>query len=296
MVVVHIQQAHKLKMRVQTTLPLWLAGTVAVGEAFVPPTITGMLGWKTVSRGADYSSIPLFAEEEAAASSGEEATVEEETTEEPAEETETEPEEDPEITSLKQEIANLESTLKAKQSTLNYAKDQAETYSKAGYARKVAEMENMRRLRSSANSSSRETAMASIVQSFLPVMDQLNYLRREYGEDDFGSKYNAFAGDMRGAMTQLGVSEFSVEPGEVVDARRMQVVEEEYSEEIPKGSVVRALFDGYELQGNVMRMVEVVASLGSQEEAAAAEAAAAEEASSGEEAEETPAPEEGAAE
>lgn len=56
--------------------------------------------------------------------------------------------EDPEMVALKEEIAALEGDLKAKQSTLSYAQDQVDEYSKGGYARKVAEMENMRRIRS----------------------------------------------------------------------------------------------------------------------------------------------------
>jgi molecular chaperone GrpE (heat shock protein) len=55
--------------------------------------------------------------------------------------------EDPEVVAIKEEIAQLESELKSKQSTLQYAQDQVEEYSKGGYARKVAEMENMRRVR-----------------------------------------------------------------------------------------------------------------------------------------------------
>ena len=57
-------------------------------------------------------------------------------------------EEDPELRTLKEEIAELESTLKSKRTTLAYTNDAVEEYSKAGYARKVAEMENMRRIRS----------------------------------------------------------------------------------------------------------------------------------------------------
>lgn len=65
----------------------------------------------------------------------------------PVEET-SEPTEDPEVVALKEEIASLESQLKSKKSSLSYALDQVEEYSKAGYARAVAEMENMRRVRS----------------------------------------------------------------------------------------------------------------------------------------------------
>lgn len=56
--------------------------------------------------------------------------------------------EDPDVKALKDEIVELEKTLKAKKSQIQYLKDSNETYSKAGYARKVAEMENMRRARS----------------------------------------------------------------------------------------------------------------------------------------------------
>lgn len=57
------------------------------------------------------------------------------------------PQEDPEITALKEEIANLEIDLKAKRSELNRNVDLAEEYSERGYQRKCAEMDNMRRMR-----------------------------------------------------------------------------------------------------------------------------------------------------
>lgn len=57
------------------------------------------------------------------------------------------PSENPEVVALKAEIKELESSLSKTQSSLQYALDQCEEYSKTGYARKVAEMENMRRIR-----------------------------------------------------------------------------------------------------------------------------------------------------
>ena len=65
-----------------------------------------------------------------------------------AEEAQEEPQEDPEVVAIKEEIAKLESTLKEKRRELAYVSDKAEEFSKSGYARKVAEMENMRRARS----------------------------------------------------------------------------------------------------------------------------------------------------
>jgi len=96
----------------------------------------------------------LRAEGEGSASQGgeEEAVAEEESgDDEEVEEEATEPEpktEDPELTAIKQEIVNLESSLKAKKSEIQYLQDAADLNSKAGYARKVAEMQNMRRARS----------------------------------------------------------------------------------------------------------------------------------------------------
>ena len=58
------------------------------------------------------------------------------------------PPEDPAVTALKQEITNLESALKAKRLQVADMSDRADEMSQAGYARKVAEMENMRRARS----------------------------------------------------------------------------------------------------------------------------------------------------
>jgi hypothetical protein len=59
-----------------------------------------------------------------------------------------EEEEDPELTALKEEIASLETTLKEVRRKLAYTNDLADDFTKTGYARKVAEMENMRRARS----------------------------------------------------------------------------------------------------------------------------------------------------
>ena len=69
-------------------------------------------------------------------------------TEEAAPEEAPEIQEDPEVTAIKEEIAQLESTLKEKRRELAYVSDKADEYTKSGYARKVAEMENMRRARS----------------------------------------------------------------------------------------------------------------------------------------------------
>jgi len=70
------------------------------------------------------------------------------TDEEDEEEEETKVEDPPEVKELKERISELESTLTEKKSSLQYNLEKCEEYSKSGYARKVAEMENMKRVRS----------------------------------------------------------------------------------------------------------------------------------------------------
>jgi molecular chaperone GrpE (heat shock protein) len=117
------------------------------------------------------------------------------------------------------------------------------------------------------NSSSQETAMASVIQNFLPIFEDLNYLKEKYGENDFGKSFHALTGILKSGMKELGVEEFSAGAiGDQVDTSRVIVVEEEYSNVFPKGTVIRPISSGMELQGNVMKMAECVASLGKEEE------------------------------
>jgi len=210
-----------------------------------------------------------------ASEEGSEATadgVQEDASDEEQEE-EKPPQEDPEVTELKEKIAELEATLKSKTGELRYISDSADDYTKSGYARQVAQMENMKRIRSSMAASNKHTAEASVLREFLSVKDQLTGLQERFGEDDFGKQYNALKSALDTVFSDLGVAEYTTAPGDAVDRMRMLVVESENSEEFPKDTVLKPLKMGLELQGNVIRLAECVASLGSEtaeEEAAAA--------------------------
>jgi len=134
-------------------------------------------------------------------------------------------------------------------------------------------------------SSNKYAATAGVLTEFLPVLDRLQALREQYDNDEFGAKYSALAGGLRAAFTEMGVTEYTVNEGEPVDKSRVVVVDSEYSETVEKDTVLRPVAIGMELQGNVVRMAECVASLGS-------ETSSAEEEESGG-GEEEPTPEEG---
>lgn len=175
------------------------------------------------------------------------------------------PPEDPEVTALKESIAELEATLADKKSKIQYELERCEEYSKSGYARKVADMENMKRVRSNIASTSRSSATAAVLKDFVPVYDKMNTLKETYSENEFGMKYSEL--NLQSTFATLGVTDFAVEAGEKVNNFRMKVLESEISTEQPKDTILRQVAPGMELDGNVIRAALCVASLGPEEEA-----------------------------
>ena len=101
------------------------------------------------------------------------------------------------------------------------------------------------------------------------MYDRLNELKEKYAGDEFGTKYSGLT--MKPTFEKMGVEEYNLEVGAKVDNFRMKVVESDYSSEYAKDTVIRLVAMGMELEGNVMRPAECVASLGTEEEIKAAE-------------------------
>lgn len=173
------------------------------------------------------------------------------------------PPEDPELTALKESIAALETTLADKKSKLQYELEKCEEYSKSGYARKVADMENMKRVRSNIASTTQSSATAAVLKNFLPMYDRFNTLKETYMGDEFGRKYSEI--NLQKTFSTMGVTDFNVEAGEAVNNFRMKVLESEVSTEHPKDSILRQVAPGLELNGNVIRAALCVSSLGMEE-------------------------------
>ena len=129
-------------------------------------------------------------------------------------------------------------------------------------------------------------ATANVVKEFLPVYDKMISLKEKYANDEFGAGYGGLS--MTAAFSKMGIQEFTVNAGDPVDNYRMAVIDSEYSTTQAKNTVIKPLAMGLELEGNVIRAAECVASLGSEEDAkkekeeAEAKAKAAEEAKAAE--------------
>lgn len=197
-------------------------------------------------------------DEASAAAEGEEISDAEEEQEEQG------PPQDPEVTALKESIAKLESTLADKKSKLQYELEQCEEYSKSGYARKVADMENMKRVRSNIASTSQSSATAAVLKQFLPMYDTLNTLKETYENDEFGAKFSEL--NLQQTFSKLGVTDFEVQVGEKVNNFRMKVLESEVSADgsQAKDTILRQVAPGMELDGNVIRAALCVSSLGAE--------------------------------
>jgi molecular chaperone GrpE (heat shock protein) len=110
-------------------------------------------------------------------------------------------------------------------------------------------------------SSNKSGAMAGVLVSFLPVLDKLGMLQAQHGEDEFGKSYNALQGVMRQVYIDLGTTEYTVNAGDAVDKMRVDVIEAEHSDQ-PADTVIRPLSMGLEIDGNVIRAAQCIASLG----------------------------------
>lgn len=193
----------------------------------------------------------------------EEETVAEE--ESPPVEEEAEPALDPEVVALKESISSLESDLKAKKTQLRSLDDMVDKYSKGGFARQVALVENNKRTRGSNMADSKMATRATVIQEFLPVLDELDAASKLYAANDFGKTFDALRVEFDTELAGLGVTGYDVESGQKIDVGRVVAVEEEYSDQFAEGTVISALKKGLEISGNVIRPAEAVGSLGKEE-------------------------------
>lgn len=176
-----------------------------------------------------------------------------------------EPKVNPEVIALKESISSLESDLKVKKYQLSDLQQKADKFSSAGYAREVARGVNNKRTRGANNSDTKSAARAVVMRSFLPVLEELDAVGAKYEGVAFAKTFDAgIRSEFEKALSGLGVTEYTAESGQSIDAGRVVAVQEAYSDEFAKGMVIRAVKSGLEISGNVVRSAEVVGSLGSE--------------------------------
>jgi molecular chaperone GrpE (heat shock protein) len=234
-----------------------------------PKIIVRMSGEETVSTGDDSTTGTTVEDSEAPII----ITDEDNSTESSSSVEEEEEARKKEIEELKLSITSLESSLKAKKYQLSTIKEQIDKFSAGGYARQVASVENAKRIRGAGMADDKSAARATVLQSFLPAFDELDNLESRYGTNTFAKTLDSgLRSELESSMKGLGVSAYIVEPGQsILDVGRIVAVEQEYSTDYARGTVIRMVKAGLEISGNVIRPVEVVGSLGREEDAALVE-------------------------
>lgn len=271
---------------VSTSNRLTLASVTQQSQmAFVTPSSFSRS--KVLLNAADDKDAESVEDEGAEAAAAEEVTAEVTEDEPNAEADEPDNEVEAEVTAeveaddtveaIKKEVAELENTLRNKNRELDSIEKMGEQYTEGGYSRKVAEMEQVKKTKTAASKDNKLVAMASVLQNFLPVVDELKFLTEKYEGDEFAKKYGALSSDFNGALRNMGVTEYEVAVGDAADVGRVTAVEEVHSDDVAKGIVISVVNGGYEMDGNIMRMAAAVVSLGPEGAVEAAAEAVAEE-------------------
>jgi molecular chaperone GrpE (heat shock protein) len=113
-------------------------------------------------------------------------------------------------------------------------------------------------------SSNKYSATASILTEFLPAMDTLISFREKYGDNEFGKMYNALPDAITSGFTSMGCTEYTIASNEMFASSRMTKLDSEPSATIPKDHVLRTVTPGMELQGNIIRLAQVITSSGNE--------------------------------
>jgi molecular chaperone GrpE len=124
-----------------------------------------------------------------------------------------------------------------------------------------AEWDNYRKRVQRDNEELRLRAAETVVESLLPVMDNMSRAldagdRHEEGQLLAG--LNLVSGQLRGTLAGHGLEEIAVEPGTTFDPEYHEAIVAQPSEEYEEGTVTQVLERGYLLHGKLLRPAKVI--------------------------------------
>jgi molecular chaperone GrpE len=124
-----------------------------------------------------------------------------------------------------------------------------------------AEWDNYRKRVQRDNEELRLRAAETVVESLLPVMDNMSRAldagdRHEEGQLLAG--LNLVSGQLRGTLAGHGLEEIAVEPGTTFDPEYHEAIVAQPSDEYDEGTVTQVLERGYLLHGKLLRPTKVI--------------------------------------
>jgi molecular chaperone GrpE len=124
-----------------------------------------------------------------------------------------------------------------------------------------AEFDNYRRRVQRDNEELRLRAAETVVESLLPVMDNLSRALEagdKHEEGQLLAGLDLVAGQLRGTLAGHGLEEIEVEPGSTFDPEYHEAIVAQPSEEYEEGAVTQVLERGYLLHGKLLRPAKVI--------------------------------------
>ena len=122
-------------------------------------------------------------------------------------------------------------------------------------------MENYRKRVQRDSEQQRLRAAEVVVESLLPVMDNMSRALEAAAQDEEGqliAGLELVAGQLRGTLEGHGLEEVPVEAGTLFDPNIHEAVMTQASEDYEEGTVLRVLERGYLLHGRLLRPAKVI--------------------------------------
>src|SRR5690625_5149566 len=152
---------------------------------------------------------------------------------------------------------------------LEQAKEESrENYER--YLRTVADWENYRRRMTREKEELRQLATASLIEEFLPVVDNLalglETAANHPEAKEVAAGFAMVGNQIRAIFEQNGVTE--IDPlGEAFDPHHHEAMAHQPSDEVPEGDVFQVIRKGYLMNGRLLRAASVLVSSGPSKEA-----------------------------
>ncbi len=124
-----------------------------------------------------------------------------------------------------------------------------------------AEFDNYRRRVQRDHEELRLRAAETVVESLLPVMDNLRRALEagdNHEEGQLLAGLTLVAGQLRGTLAGHGLEEIQVEPGTIFDPEYHEAIVAQPSDDFDEGTVTQVLERGYLLHGKLLRPAKVI--------------------------------------
>ena len=126
-----------------------------------------------------------------------------------------------------------------------------------------AEFENYRKRVQRDNEELRLRAAEAVVESLLPVMDNMGralHAAAAHEEGQLVAGVELVAGQLKGTLEGHGLEALDVEPGALFDPTVHEAILTQESDEFDEGQVTQVLEHGYLLHGRLLRPAKVIVS------------------------------------